>query len=548
VNCLIGPGDSGKSTILDAIDLCLGARRNIQISDADFHNLDIDRPIQIAITLGDLDDALKNIDTYGVYLRGLNLETGELAPEPEVGLETVLTVRLTFEGDLEPQWTLVSERAAAQNVSRNLTWHDRAQISPTRLGAVTAHNLSWRRDSILNRVSEERADTSAALAKAAREARASFGEDAKDQLGETLKLVADTAKELGISVGDEVKALLDAHAVSFTGGTISLHDADGIPLKSLGLGSTRLLIAGLQRRSVSHASLILIDELEHGLEPHRIIRFLDALGAKEKEPPLQSFMTTHSPVAIRELSGDQLFVVRSLGDEHESRRVGTDDAIQGTIRRYPDALLAPSIIVCEGASEVGLLRGLDQYRIGQGERSITALGTALVDGGGTSTFVRANAFRALGYRTAVLRDSDAHATPELEKAFAEAGGTVFPWRDGRALEDELFLSLSVDGVKALLDKAVEIKEDSIVDEHIKSVSNNAKNLEAVEFDYLLDQITEETRAILGKAARVKNGWFKTVSDMQSVAAEIVGPHLGAAETGFTEAIDALFKWTADDEQ
>jgi hypothetical protein len=27
INCLIGPGDSGKSSILDAIDYCLGARR-----------------------------------------------------------------------------------------------------------------------------------------------------------------------------------------------------------------------------------------------------------------------------------------------------------------------------------------------------------------------------------------------------------------------------------------------------------------------------------------------------------------------------------------
>ena len=35
INCLIGPGDSGKSTILDAIDLCLGARRNVSIADTD---------------------------------------------------------------------------------------------------------------------------------------------------------------------------------------------------------------------------------------------------------------------------------------------------------------------------------------------------------------------------------------------------------------------------------------------------------------------------------------------------------------------------------
>ena len=40
INCLIGPGDSGKSTILDAIDLCLGARRSLSLTEDDFHALD----------------------------------------------------------------------------------------------------------------------------------------------------------------------------------------------------------------------------------------------------------------------------------------------------------------------------------------------------------------------------------------------------------------------------------------------------------------------------------------------------------------------------
>jgi len=45
INCLIGPGDSSKSSILGAIDYCVGARRNIQFTDADFHGLDVERPI-----------------------------------------------------------------------------------------------------------------------------------------------------------------------------------------------------------------------------------------------------------------------------------------------------------------------------------------------------------------------------------------------------------------------------------------------------------------------------------------------------------------------
>src|SRR6516225_2591393 len=106
INCLIGPGDSGKSTILEAIDLCLGPRRTAQFTDADFHNLNVEEPIVISITFGDLDDALKNMDAYGVFLRGFKSETGEVEDEPEEHAETVLTLVLTVAADLEPTWSL----------------------------------------------------------------------------------------------------------------------------------------------------------------------------------------------------------------------------------------------------------------------------------------------------------------------------------------------------------------------------------------------------------------------------------------------------------
>jgi putative ATP-dependent endonuclease of OLD family len=382
INCLIGPGDSGKSSILEAIDLCLGARRTIQFTDADFHQLNVEQPIVITVTMGELDDELKDLESYGLYLRGFNGDSGTIEDEPEKDLETVLSLRLTVASDLEPVWTLVSDRAEAQGQSRNLNWSDRVRLAPTRLGLMADYHLGWRRGSVLNRVSDERADASTALVQAAREARRTFGDSAQDQLKETLGIVASTAKELGIPVGDSVSAMLDAHSISFSGGTISLHSGDGIPLRGLGVGSTRLLIAGLQRRAAQQSTVILVDELEHGLEPHRIIRLLGSLGAKEKQAPLQVFMTTHSPVALRELSGNQLFVVRRTPDGHKVLVLGTSDDIQSTIRLYPDAFLATSVIVCEGACEVGLLRGLDQFRVANEEVSISAHGVALVDCGG----------------------------------------------------------------------------------------------------------------------------------------------------------------------
>ena len=546
INCLIGPGDSGKSSILDAIDYCLGARRNLLIADTDFHLLDVNNPINITIALGSLEDALKSIDAYGLYLKGFDNESGEIVEEPEAGLETVLTLELTVAADLEPQWKLVSQRAAAQGHSRNLNWTDRQRVAPTRLGVFSENHLSWRRGSILNRISEERADASAALVAAAREMRNEFGEQAKDQLAATLQIVTETANDLGVPVGEEVKALLDAHSVSITGGTISLHDDRGVPLKALGLGSARLLIAGLQRQGSQNSSMAIIDELEHGLEPHRIIRLIDALGAKEQDPPLQAFITTHSPAAVRELNGNQLCVVRKIDDEHFAKIVGTANEIQGTIRLFPEALLAPSIVVCEGASEVGFLRGLDQHKIAEGETALAALGVGLVDGGGNNTFRRANAFRLLGYRTAILRDSDAPIAPLAEATFQGRGGTVFAWTQDRALEDELFLGLSNDAVAGLIDEAIRLKDEAFINENIKSASGNAKDLAVIRAE-LAGGITDESSKVLAAAAKSGAGWYKTVTAMETVGREIVGPTLGDATEEFVEKIEAIFDWMQDDQ-
>lgn len=67
LNCLIGPGDSGKSTILDAIDLALGARRSYTFNDADFYGLDVTKKITISITIGMLNDELLNFERYGPF-------------------------------------------------------------------------------------------------------------------------------------------------------------------------------------------------------------------------------------------------------------------------------------------------------------------------------------------------------------------------------------------------------------------------------------------------------------------------------------------------
>lgn len=548
INCLIGPGDSGKSTLLDAIDLCLGARRSVSFGDMDFYGLNVDVPISIKVTLGELPASLMDIDLYGDFLRGFDALTGSVEDEPRVGLETALTLLLQVAADLEPSWTLFSERANRDNLERGLPWKERIALAPARIGSFASSNLSWNRSSVLNRLTDERAELGAQLALAARQARANFGTQASSHLGQTLSIVQATAQALGVSVGTMPQALLDSHSVSIGEGAIALHSDTGIPLRSLGTGSARLLVTGLQRAASTSAPIALVDEVEYGLEPHRLMRLLDSLGAKDATTPLQAFLTTHSPVALRELSGSQLFVVRPGPPSHTLTAAGTSDEIQSTLRTDPEAFLAKSVIVCEGASEAGFARGIDQWWVHCGATSFLANGGAYVNANGGSpdkAFARGTALRKLGYRVLVFIDADKPANPGVLEAYLTTGGQVLTWRNDLTLEDELFRHLSMTAVDALMVKAKELVGAELMNQHIQTRSNGRATLDMVDTERLMNGYSVNTRELLGQASRIRgSGWFKSLTCYQEIALNIVGPSLPHAEPGFQSVTNQLWGFSS----
>ena len=535
VNCLIGPGDSGKSTILDAIDWCIGSRRTVSVTDADFNIMNTEDEILIEVTLGCLNDSLKNLDHYGPYLRGL-AKNGDIEDEPGEGLETILTIRLTIGDDLEPQWTLISERAQAQGLSRSLSWADRLRIAPTRIGTYANYHLTWQQGSILNLLSDEKADASAQLAQAARDARKSFGDSVGDQLEETLSIVVEAAASLGIPVGSEVRAMLDPHSVSFSGGTISLHDSNGVPLRKLGLGLSRLLVAGLQNKAAEDASMVLVDEVEIGLEPHRIAKFLRAVGSKDEDNGLQVFMTTHSPTVVRELAADQLNIIRS-SNSHIIIHAGDTDDIQGTLRSAPEAFFGTHVLICEGATEVGLIRGIDLYRDERNLPTITAAGGVTVDAGGVSKiYKKADPFTHLEYHTSVLRDDDEKPKAKDEETFKINGGSVFKWTEDKAIEDEMFNCVDEDTAYALWKFAGKVHGAEKVLDHLKSACNKSEDP-----NEWFEGLDNEKRDKLAKAAKSGN-WFKRISIMEEAAHKIIAPNLPTAKEEFRAVIDDIYVW------
>ena len=553
INCLIGCGDSGKSSVLDAIDLCIGARKNWSICDADFYQLDIENSIKISVTIGGLSDSLKNIDKYGYYLRGFDSKTSKIEDEPDNNkLEDVLTVIVIVNEDLEPTWSLFSERTSDNDFNRYLTWSDRMSLSPTRIGNTSDYNLSWKKGSILNKISEEKinSDTSVELAAAVRNARRNFIIDSNklsNKLLQGLIIIQNTTEELGIKTGGSVKPLLDVDSINLNAGVVALHDSNNIPLKNLGTGSTRLLIAGLQKKAAQSSSVILIDELEYGLEPHRIIRLLSSLGAKEKNDPLQVFMTTHSPTALKELSANQLYILKEEEKEHKCVLVASQENTQATIRSNPEAYLASAILVCEGSSEVGFIRGIDQHRTEVDKlTSIHALGVALVDADGSQNILKkALPMLKLGYKVAILKDNDQEKLKKEDEAnFIKLGGKVFTWQDNFALEDQIFHDICNNSVEQVLNY---LKNNSInVDENIKSALNGKYDLK--QHMELLSSPDGGDRGVarkyLAKAAKAKaNSWFKSISRMEEVTYSIIAPNLSNAEPYLRKKIEEIFEWS-----
>ena len=70
--CIIGRGDSGKTTILDAISAVLSSNWNLIFYDTDFYNGDITNPIEIETTLYELPNILIQESKFGLHSRGID--------------------------------------------------------------------------------------------------------------------------------------------------------------------------------------------------------------------------------------------------------------------------------------------------------------------------------------------------------------------------------------------------------------------------------------------------------------------------------------------
>ena len=378
--CLIGRGDSTKSTILEALRRAFYPQWNLVFDDADFYQCTPENEIRIEVTIGDIPEEFRAYATYGHWLCGWNTESLCGQSEPVEGMEDALHVCLSVGRDLEPSWRVIRDHDD-EGVPFRVA--DRARVAVSLIGTVTDRHLTWSRGSLLSYLTGDET-ISSSLADAGRAAKAALETCRADQLtrfDEVARTAEQTARDLGVKVASQYKAQLDSEAINVRIGALALHDGE-MPLRQLGLGSKRMLMTGLQKNNLHAPHVTLFDEVEIGLEPHRIARLLHHL---KQDTTGQYFLTTHSPVVLRELTVNDLYIVHSNSGKTDvvaANKPSIANSIQGKIRSGAEAFLAPKIIVCEGATEVGFLRGLDKHWTASAKSSFAYQGIALLDAQG----------------------------------------------------------------------------------------------------------------------------------------------------------------------
>ena len=537
--CVIGAGDSCKSTLLKAIEWCLWPTWNVAATDLDFYNGDTSNPIVIEGSIADIPEELLTEDKFGLYLRDLDaVIAGEENDEPIDGSETVITIRLTIDESLEPVWKLITNRTEPHSISQK----DRRMFPLGIVGDNYEKDFVWGRTSVLQSYSDTSNDTlHTAYTQAMRAAVEKIDLTSLDQTTGSIKNIG---KQYGVAFNGNIYNRLLMQNGSYST-TVGVFD-DKVPFSQRGLGSKRLLSMGMNIHASTTGSVILIDEIETGLEPFRLCTLINHLRSEVKEKG-QIIFTTHSRSAVCECTVDELYIINEKNGVVSWSPIAdqdTKDMVQSLIRTEPDAFLCKRIIVCEGKTEVGLLRAFDEYLYGKSKSRFAYHGVGIALGGGGDKFFKlAKLLKKCGYDVCILMDSDISKEEQEKQEVETFGIKVFSWEEGNAIEEQIFLDATINCVMDLINLGIENKGFSSVKAQLL---NGVKNVNTI-FTFGKDKIKiqgkmdSKSRLDIGKVAK-GNSWYKRI-DLGQIFGNTVFRN-GRMTEGchFLKVMDELKKW------
>lgn len=440
VNCLIGPGDSGKSTVLAAISLLLAPYPIAAASEFDYLDRNVTDGFEIQACLAVAEDVLAT-ERAIPPLRGWR--DGQLVDLPEEGTEPVMVVRARGTADLE----VVHEAIPLAGDPVPLSVGLRKKLLLARLAGDdrAARDLRVTQGSMLDRFlgrTDFRGALATAISAASRELVMPAGVE------DNLQRLAELLDRAGLP-HDLHLGLAATPGLSLPGLLTLLEGPDAataIPLAFAGSGTRQLALLELSAALAGVEAVVVVDEPERGLEPYRqriaTRRITELAGAMG-----QAFLSTHAPAVLDALPEGAVW--RMAPGTAPVQFAG--DAISRLMRRDPASFFAPRPFICEGDTEVGFNSVFLPNRLGS---PLERLGIHLVDGQGQRPSLDLlESFVAAGVPVVGFVDNEAEFVGR--RARIVAATITFVWTGVRNIEEALAHGLATENLPALANWAAE---------------------------------------------------------------------------------------------
>lgn len=498
---LIGRGDSGKSTILSSIHAALSPAWNMSFSDLDFYNQDTSKAIEIELTIKELPADLLKDSKFGFYVQNeLDADQNEL----------FIVLKLTVDNELEPRWTVLP-RKDSDTEEKSISGADRALLAVNFISDYTDNQFAYNRQSplyALTKASLQEGDTIERVKSSLlRLLTSSISNEQFDSLNGPLESLKNSAERLGLNIRD-LRAQIDLKENPYTGNSISLHN-DSLPYRLNGKGSKRLMSVAIQSELTKQGGIVLVDEIEQGLEPDRIVNLVRIL----KNTSIgQVFITTHNREVVTECNGSNLYIKRKessslLNVNQKCQELpGISNAYQllHNIKRYnPDVFFAKYIILCEGDTEQGFMQAVDDWLLTHHGTSFSAHGVVIANvGGGTNMFTYALILDSLGFSTCIFADND---KPKEHKEKIEAckrrNIDLFLCDEGFYLEQQICHDMTINGLNNL----ISCSQEGFPKTHNIPKEKLARKIEKAKTESEQSDVKDEIATMANK-----DKWFKHI--------------------------------------
>lgn len=533
--CLIGRGDSGKSTILDAIAYALSPNWNIPFNDNDFYNGDTSTPITIDISIMIPENFLPE-DKYGMYLRGWDKTNNTVSDDLKEEHERIITIRLEIADDLEPHWYVYKE--CQEENKKDINNKDRAKFNCFMVSDYLEKHFTWGSGTPLYTISKGDMDLSEYNSQFIKPIRDAVDKINENDFSRLNKCFEDSISSELISTAN-TKTKLEARDIHFSISKLSLHDENGVPYRLKGKGSKRLLSTTIQLATSKEGAITLIDEIEQGLEPDRIKKLVSLIKTTALENDSQIFITTHSNNVITELGAENIFIIRRNNADGTITAQEVPIELTNVVRACSEAFFTRKVIVCEGKTEVGICRALDNYLKANNRHVMSYYGCMAIEGTGSTFAKYSKGFSDLGFKTLTFCDSDVECTPSKEVLNA-VGVELCDCEEDNKIETQIFKDLPYEAVKEIVQYAIEERYNS--DESHFFDSAKAKN-SRFPCDWK-DNDCELIRTTLADVSTTeKKEWFKRI-DRGEELGNIIFKHFDNInnETRLKKQLNLIMRW------